>query len=1234
MAEDQTNSIVESGDVLGTGFSSTTDNNLRRISSDVSSINESTSNMEKTLLKLLSNNTGSNRQNFTSNFDSGSSKIPKAEKRKKSNLKSEDLFDKADKGSLLDAFDGIEEAFCEYIGLPYVGDDIQKQMKSASNRVASKLADALGVSVDEMPKTIAKAMTTESLNNLSTDSFIGKALNNYSKKVKSRLEDLQTDAYVKLGDAWNNSISNISNEDLKLKLDFDEIFGSLFGIEPSDINGNAKKSSNESEVEKLTSVLSDKMDIQWDPLFSYMDGFLVELQMYDGDINSLTSRFDNATFSDYMSSNDGSVIGEGLKDTAKDVVTDKIGDAAKKAGMDVAGKGLLEAGSAALATGDIAAVGSALSGVGSAALALGPELLALAPELLLVVGAVALVDAVFGDLFDSVGEFVGSIGNVVDSLETASKQYKTTSKENLDAQEKRFQQDIETYIKYPFEILEESAEEVRSTWSEVISTINQTQNYTKSDLQDLMSAYSARLQEEGLSSSIGTTDITSKLQSILDAGLSGDVAEEFAYISTVLENAVPTENWDSYAQSYASMVSTFVSQGYSTSAALSAANTQLTTFASNILNAKDVSDGLTTSLTNVSDMFDSIVQITQTAGGSDTSSLSSALSITQAIAGQISSSVGNDLVSQIVQAAVGGNSDELVALRSMAGTGAANTSFLKALYANPNSVLATMFENLSAMIDKSKDNYMEVAYSLADTFGISADALVRIDWDKLVSELRSNSSSTSNINNAVSLLASGESTTNAESQKLAQINEYLLDQGLSYIIDNDAAWQVQQHLWEQEIAEQLTESTFAVSIQESQWELITSFKNLLTDILRAIPGVGLFLGAVDTIDAINDLSNYTSDIAEMIDAGKVGSGNASQYHDLTTYDVGSLIKEYDSKSTVDLFKNNYNSASGSWASNTSSSSGKYSWSDTGKSALTQLANYNSNSSSSTDTGSTNVSEVIQSNTTEAFNSWLSSMESAAKGGTSYSDWYASAKDYGFSDAASAADYYGYSTTDLEDQYRSYQVDSAVEYENSRVLAEDAFWLAATTWYNEIYPTDRDAWLVKYDETWTAWNEKFDLAVLNWTTLYTETMTAFQEHLDEKYSDWMDNYLEQEDITHTKQQYLNKSFSDNFVNDFLYEWKDYYIGEHTHYVEGTGYERSLGTINKEKTDTGEAVLALANQLMENYEDLADPQVQTNLLLAKIVELLQAIFNNQNAGSGLTLPTALSALGLNITNSSSS
>ena len=125
------------------------------------------------------------------------------------------------------------------------------------------------------------------------------------------------------------------------------------------------------------------------------------------------------------------------------------------------------------------------------------------------------------------------------------------------------------------------------------------------------------------------------------------------------------------------------------------------------------------------------------------------------------------------------------------------------------------------------------------------------------------------------------------------------------------------------------------------------------------------------------------------------------------------------------------------------------------------------------------------------------------------------------------------------------------------------------------------------------------------------------------------YTETSDETHKNQKYLNTKFDESFIDDFLYEWKDYYIGNHTHYRNATNYDSALRTINSEKTQTGQAVLALAQSLTKNYEDLADPAVQTNVLLGQIVILLQSIFTAQQSGKGLTLPTSLAALGLNIT-----
>lgn len=128
-----------------------------------------------------------------------------------------------------------------------------------------------------------------------------------------------------------------------------------------------------------------------------------------------------------------------------------------------------------------------------------------------------------------------------------------------------------------------------------------------------MTSYAVRLRKEGMSSVVGTTDVTSMLQQIIKSGLSGKVAEEFAYQATLLNKAIPTEDFSQYAASYASLASQYMSLGHSQQEALQYANTQLKMFASNVLTAsREVSGGFTTSLTGVSSLFSDIVKITET----------------------------------------------------------------------------------------------------------------------------------------------------------------------------------------------------------------------------------------------------------------------------------------------------------------------------------------------------------------------------------------------------------------------------------------------------------------------------------------------------------------------------------------------------------------------------------------------------------------------------------------------
>ena len=98
------------------------------------------------------------------------------------------------------------------------------------------------------------------------------------------------------------------------------------------------------------------------------------------------------------------------------------------------------------------------------------------------------------------------------------------------------------------------------------------------------------------------------------------------------------------------------------------------------------------------------------------------------------------------------------------------------------------------------------------------------------------------------------------------------------------------------------------------------------------------------------------------------------------------------------------------------------------------------------------------------------------------------------------------------------------------------------------------------------------------------------------------------------------------------WTDYYI-KHTAYRAAVGYDSSSWdkVKNAENEKSRDAVYALANALTKNNVDLLDPAVQTNVLLAEILQLVNAIMQQgNNSSNGVSLPQSIAGLALGILN----
>ena len=103
-------------------------------------------------------------------------------------------------------------------------------------------------------------------------------------------------------------------------------------------------------------------------------------------------------------------------------------------------------------------------------------------------------------------------------------------------------------------------------------------------------------------------------------------------------------------------------------------------------------------------------------------------------------------------------------------------------------------------------------------------------------------------------------------------------------------------------------------------------------------------------------------------------------------------------------------------------------------------------------------------------------------------------------------------------------------------------------------------------------------------------------------------------------------------EFYSAWIDYYINHSAYSRDTMSASQAASIQNAEKSEYGDAVLGLAEALTSNQVNLLDPTVQQNVLLSKILLLLESIQQNTNGIStnakGGSLSTTLSALGLGI------
>lgn len=876
--------------------------------------------------------------------------------------------------------------------------------------------------------------------------------------------------------------------------------------------------------------------------------------------------------------------------------------------------------------------------------------------------------------------------NFVEKLENAGTKVLSLTARNLELAKKRFEDDARSLIEAPFKILEDAANRVLDTWDSVLHTVTATQEYNKAEVQDLWASYSQRLKDEGLSSVISSTDIMKNLEGILEKGLSGEVANEFAYIATLLNNAIPTQDFFQYAEAYASLAANYIKMGMDEQKALGFASKELKSFASNVLYAsRELSGGFTTSLSNASSLFEDSVKIAMTSGNVITGEISGVLTSVSAIVGSIAPDLASGIVDAVVKAALGGNSNEITALRSMTSAGASNTAFLKALSKDPKSVFSELFSNLANLQQMSSDNFMEVAEALSSVFGISMDAFARVDFAYLADKISEMDVSFTELQDSIDLLRSEETVSTAEKLRMQQINKYMIEEGLAYVLDNEVAREVQQHMWQEQLAREIEENTFAVDLAGASLDLLKGVIEAVNNLMKKF---GLPIIAIQGIElTAQELAVLGDDIKNVLEEQVVGSGDTfvlknlitsgqdlkliERYPQLIGLNSNYLGRDYsNSNGGIDvtssdasllspeqadhIFNPTGRPISGSSVSDESSisavsdavpksaaSKGKYrtgigiyyNWAPVAKTIsglfkeLWSSGDWRTAASYNAiwDNEQTAIAQSEQSKVQE----FLDTMQDYTK------DMVALTASGGPASLAAAearenAENKYLSQAELEDTILNSSLkDEVMSYED---------WVESASKYGI---TNLGQTLSEYGLTMTDVESKFQQyqTQAEGRTEYARQLHEIQfwENVEEYNNNYFPNHFENE--------FLRKDWMENWETNYLTpirddlhqlltDWEDYYI-HHTAYTEATGdaFADAIELADLEKDEMGDSVLALAkaltennNWLQENTEILKDPVVHANVLLSQILVVTEAIMQQNNSTATTSaIPTTLLGLG---------
>lgn len=1088
------------------------------------------------------------------------------------------------------------------------------------------------------------------------------ANNRYGRNGSTHYQDINRNGrlrgtYRDFGDAFKKSI-------------IDELFGSDFKNAMNDIRTQLAKDLGVElgEIPKSLGDLTGKMLSKTIKESSLGKAILDPINKYKQDlakqmkdayargrgnvIDSMYERVNKSPTYASQSSADAKVFRQSTD--ALDKVSKAVSSKSKSMNMmddisDVVGADKIEAAhELAGVTSQAGNMKVALGGLTEVVSTVGPKMLAAGAATM---GLSVAIDLVTDYFKDALKPTLEDFKKMLAEVSKSTKRSENERQQKLDASRKRLEDDIRTMAEAPFNILRDAAEKWYSTWDSTLRSISATQGYTKDQVYQLYGTYVDRLRSEGLTDVIGSTDIINNLSNVLAAGLQGAAAEEFAYIATKLNAAIPTQDFFNYTEGYITAVSNAMNQGKTQAEAIAMANAELETFANSLLYAgREISGGFTVGLKGAEALFQKAEQIAQAGRfGTGGTQLGSTLTAISAITGAIAPDLASGIVDAVYKAAVGGNASDIVALRSLAGINASNTEFLQAIVNNPQQVFGDMFNRLSQLQNMSNGAYMEVAEGLSSIFGVSMDSFARIDFNQLASAVKASANPNSALNQNMKLLSSGQTTTNAEILRMRQINQYIAEDGLGYVLDNEAARAVLQHEWDEQIAKELMETTYGVELTGSALQFLNTVSNTVNKIANFLR-LDVAVKKVQELSVTAQQENaLRQDIKQMLELGKVGAGNANVLSQMTTYGLKTPVTDTyvellggtsNFRKTQEAIKDIRNSWGGSGYKQNEilgaigtigglrrdinqkiASAIPYGWFASMYNTVNGLG-IRPPSSTNTSDAQNVIDEIFKVASAPITSMSMYQWNRVGKSSLAYSGTYGLPNyDYGASVVSASA-------AASASQAQSRLNDNLQKMLNSM---DDYYSADNTRSYEEFVATAKQYGIADYKKAL----EQGGLTEEDVRNRYSElqNQTAINKQINRNKAEekfWEDNIL-QLTTSNTWLESINSTATEvfNLFDDFVSAWKDYFIN---HTVYNSAFDRSAveKVLSAERDSSETAIYALADALTQNDVGLLlDPTVQTNALLSQILKVANAILvQSSNGGGAISLPDTIAGLSLGI------